>query len=144
MSPSRCHPTPGLKFRPRRAAENGPGPGPVHLLLARGPGPAQPYRSRPGLTGCWSLRKDDLRLAKVDRGGPWARRAPAGRLPGPPGPQPGRTRIVNPAAPAGPGQRPLAQHSVTQISHHWHEHLNSVITGMISEPTGSGHWPGTH
>ena len=48
--------------------------------------------------------------------------------------------MVNPAAQAGPEQRPLAQHSVTQLSHHWHDHdhLNSVITGMISKPAGQG------
>ena len=44
--------------------------------------------------------------------------------------------MVNPAAPAGPWQRPLARHSVTQtqLSHHWNDHLDSVITGMVSEP----------
>ena len=48
--------------------------------------------------------------------------------------------MVNPAAQAGPEQMPLAQHSVTQLSHHWHDHdhLNSVITGMISKPAGQG------
>ena len=73
---------------------------------------------------------DDLRLDQVPL------RAPTGRLPAraraPT--RAGRTWVVNPAALAGPGQRPLARHSVTQLSHHWHDHLNSVITGMVSEP----------
>ena len=68
-------------------------------------------------------------------------RAPTGRLHTRAGRQPGRTWVVNPAAPAGPGpppgQRPLARHSVTQLSHHWHDHLNSVITGIVSEPGAS-------
>ena len=78
-----------------------------------------------GLTGCWRLREDDLRLD------PGPLRAGC-----PPGGQPGRTRMVNMVALGGPRQRPLALHSLTQLRHDWHDHLNSVITGMVtgSEP----------
>ena len=90
MSPYRCKPTQGLKIRPGAAKKGrrersrlgaakkgqGPGPGPFSAATGLAPRPgAQPCRSQPGLTGCWSLREDDLRL---DRG---PLRAPTGRLP---------------------------------------------------------------
>ena len=68
-------------------------------------------------------REDDLRLD-------WGPKRAGG---GPrPWPQPGRTRIVKPAAPAEPGQRPLARHSVavTQLSHHWHDHLTVTQSSL--------------